>query len=239
MQPIPPITAFSVHQIKHRTATRLQYDFSRNAVGTQSENRNRGLHLCWSGSAIIVLTWLHLGAFTVHLCTQVSHPYTQKDTARGSFPAEPHYSLRSPRIKNQIKCPAFGGRIQSTPNATYRTQNSRPCSILAYMVKTCLEQPSINVVWTMMIINDVGPTILYHVSQDYQTCTTKLYEVDLTDYDDQARSQDFQRGGFFYSGKKWTLSLRGGGSHLGKMWTFVIYPMEHLAQRGGGLWNHV
>ena len=61
VQPIPPITAFSVHQIKHRTATRLQYDCSRNAVGTQSEKRNRGLHLCWSGSAIIVLTWLHLG----------------------------------------------------------------------------------------------------------------------------------------------------------------------------------
>ena len=26
----------------------------------------------------------------------------------------------------------------------------------------------------------------------------------------------------------------GGGFHLGKMWTFVIYPMGPLAQRGGG-----
>ena len=28
---------------------------------------------------------------------------------------------------------------------------------------------------------------------------------------------------------------RGGGSHLVKMWTFVLYPMEPLAQGGGGL----
>ena len=27
---------------------------------------------------------------------------------------------------------------------------------------------------------------------------------------------------------------RGGGSHLVKMWTFVLYPMEPLAQGVGG-----
>ena len=37
----------------------------------------------------------------------------------------------------------------------------------------------------------------------------------------QARSQDFPRGGGSYSGEKWTLRLKGGGSHLVKMWTFV------------------
>ena len=51
----------------------------------------------------------------------------------------------------------------------------------------------------------------------------------------QARSLDFPRGGS-YSGEKWTLSLKGGGSHLVKMWTFVLYPMEPLAlAQGGGL----
>ena len=49
----------------------------------------------------------------------------------------------------------------------------------------------------------------------------------------QARSQDFPRGGGSYSGEKWTLRLKGG-SHLVKMWTFVLYPMEPLAQGGGG-----
>ena len=49
----------------------------------------------------------------------------------------------------------------------------------------------------------------------------------------QARSQDFPRGGGSYSGEKWTLSLKGGGSHLVKMGTFVLYPMEPLAQGGG------
>ena len=29
----------------------------------------------------------------------------------------------------------------------------------------------------------------------------------------------------------------GGGSHLGKMWTFVLYPMEPLAQGGGGVFG--
>ena len=46
----------------------------------------------------------------------------------------------------------------------------------------------------------------------------------------QARSQDFPRGGL-YSGEKWTLRLKGG-SRLVKMWTFVLYPMEPLAQGG-------
>ena len=40
-----------------------------------------------------------------------------------------------------------------------------------------------------------------------------------------------------YSGEKWTLRLKGGGSHLVKMWTFVLYPMEPLAQGGGGVFR--
>ena len=49
VQPIPPITTFRVHQIKHRTATRVEYDCSRNAVGMQSEKRNRAITLMLVG----------------------------------------------------------------------------------------------------------------------------------------------------------------------------------------------
>ena len=50
----------------------------------------------------------------------------------------------------------------------------------------------------------------------------------------QARSQDFPRGGVLFGGKVDLTPKRGGGSHLVKMWTFVLYPMEPLAQGVGG-----
>ena len=37
----------------------------------------------------------------------------------------------------------------------------------------------------------------------------------------QARSQDFPGGG-----EVDVKPIKGGGSHLGKMWTFVLYPLE-------------
>ena len=40
-------------------------------------------------------------------------------------------------------------------------------------------------------------------------------------------------GGGYYSGEKLDLNPKGG-SHLGKMWTFALYPMEPL-DRGGGI----
>ena len=49
------------------------------------------------------------------------------------------------------------------------------------------------------------------------------------------RSQDFQRGwGLIRGGGEVELKPRGGGSHLGEKWTCVLYPMEPLAQGGGG-----
>ena len=72
-------------------------------------------------------------------------------------------------------------------------------------------------------------------SLSFQIRRQQPYGIVYSEYSDvlrpQARSQDSQGGGVLF-GEKVDLKPKegGGGSHLGKMWTFVLYPMEPLAQ---------